>query len=125
MKSPDSRPYRLPRLRWLLVMSVVFVALVAVDTIVSLEGRASAFDWRGLARLGVVGLLFFWFAIFVFASEDRGWFRARRRLVYAVAFGAWLTASALLVHAPVPALPIVFLASLPISYSAASWLQWL
>ena len=125
MDSPYSRPYRLPCLRWLLVMSLAFVALVVLDTIVSLEGRASTFDWGGVTRLGAVWLLFFWFAIFVFASEDRGRFRARRRFVHAVAFGAWLTASALLVHAPVPALPIVFLASLPIGYFATSWLQWL
>jgi len=107
------------------LLSLAFVVLVALDAFVSSEGRARAPGWAGWARFGAVWLLFFWFAVFVITSEDKGWFRARSRLAHALAFGAWLTVSALLVYAPAHALPIIFLAGLPIGYFAASWLHWL
>jgi hypothetical protein len=90
--------------------------------------RAGGWPQPQLARLGASGavaFLYFWFAIFVITSKERGWFPSRRRLVHAVAFGAWSTASALLIYAPVSALPVVFLVSLPLGCFAASWVGWL
>jgi hypothetical protein len=125
MESPGSRPYRLPRFRWLLPLSLVFVAIAVLDAIVSTEAGVRPLSWRGWARFGAVPLLYFWFAILVIASEERNWFPSRRRLAHAVAFGVWSTASALLVYAPASALPAVFLVSLPIGYFAASRVEWL
>src|SRR5262245_11260869 len=125
MESPGPGPYRLPRFRWLFLLSLAFVAVAVLDAIVSTEAGVRTLNWRGWARLGAVPLLYFWFATFVIASEERDWFLSRRRLVHAVAFGAWSTASALLVNAPASALPVAFLVSLPIGYFAASWVEWL
>ena len=123
--SQDSWLQGLLKRRWLVLVlsSLAFLLITAIDAVVSSDGRALALGWGGWLRLGTCLILFFWFAVFVFTSEERGWFRGRRRVVHAVVFGTWLCCSAVLLYVPTQTLPVVFLLGLPIGYVAQWWLQ--
>jgi hypothetical protein len=123
--SKDARSQGQARRRWLflLLSSAAFVLIAVFDALVSTKGRASALSWSGWMRFSACWFLFFWFAVFVWTSAERGWFRGWSRIVHALGFSAWLTLSALLVYVPAHALPIIFLVGLPVGYFAEYWLH--